>query len=349
MLGFFVAFAVKLPAVPLHTWLPDAHTQAPTAGVVILAGILIKIGAYGMIRFLVPLTPHAAFNFTSIAMGLAVASILYGAVLAYAQTDLKRLVAYTSVSHMGFVLLGIFSWNALALQGAVLEVVCHAFSTGALFMLVGFMQDRMHTREMDDMGGLWQTMPRMGGVAMVLALASLGLPGLGNFVAEFLILAGAWRVSQPATVLAAVGLVFATVYSLWIIQRAFHGRNQKEWRLPDLAPRELGAFATMIAALVWLGVYPQPLLNTFRQTLGGLQRQAVRTAVVERRRPRQATGAGGAVADARAVPPAHRVRGRRHDHARRRPPAAASSCSDWRRSSSCWRPPSHAATRPRSG
>jgi NADH-quinone oxidoreductase subunit M len=276
MLGFFAAFAVKLPAVPLHTWLPDAHTQAPTAGSVILAGILIKIGAYGMIRFLVPLTPHAAFTFTSVAMGLAVASILYGALLAYGQTDLKRLVAYTSVSHMGFVLLGIFTWNELALQGAVLEVVCHAFSTGALFMLVGFMQDRMHTRELDEMGGLWDPMPRMGGVAMVFALASLGLPGLGNFVAEFLILVGAWRVSQPATVLAAAGLVFATVYSLWIIQRAFHGPNQHSWRLADVTPREIGTFGVMIATLVWLGVYPQPLLSTFRQTYGQLHRQADR-------------------------------------------------------------------------
>ena len=162
MLGFFAAFAVKLPAVPLHTWLPDAHTQAPTAGSLVLAGLLIKIGAYGMIRFMVPLFPQAAFRAAPVFMGLAVLGILYGAVLAFAQHDLKRLVAYTSVSHMGFVLLAIFAWNTLALQGAVLEIVCHAFSTGALFAIVGLMQERLHTRDMDKMGGLWLTAPAPG-------------------------------------------------------------------------------------------------------------------------------------------------------------------------------------------
>ncbi len=228
MLGFFFAFAVKLPVWPLHTWLPDAHTEAPTAGSVLLAGVLIKIGAYGMLRFMVPLFPDAVRDFRTVALILAVIGIIYGAVMAYGQKDMKRLVAYTSVSHMGFVLLGVFAWNTLALQGVILQLVCHALSTGALFILVGGLQDRIHTRDMDQMGGLWQVAPRMGGTAMFFAMASLGLPGLGNFVAEFLILVGVWQVSHWAAVLGAVGLVFATVYALWMMQRAFQGEETHE-------------------------------------------------------------------------------------------------------------------------
>ena len=290
MLGFFAAFAVKLPAVPLHTWLPDAHTQAPTAGSLVLAALLIKIGAYGMIRFMVPLFPHAAFHAAPVFMGLAVLGILYGAVLAFAQHDFKRLVAYTSVSHMGFVLLAIFAWNTLALQGAVLEIVCHAFSTGALFAIVGLMSERLHTRDMDKMGGLWLTAPAMGAMTLVFALASLGLPTLGNFVAEFLILIGTWPVSEPATVLAAFGLVAATVYSLWIVQRVFQGRETPTAVIPDLTLREAGMLAAMAAPLLWLGVYPQPLLNTVRPGLAALQRVAVRAPAA----PASATGAAPA-------------------------------------------------------
>jgi NADH-quinone oxidoreductase subunit M len=275
MLGFFAAFAVKLPAFPLHTWLPDAHTEAPTAGSVILAGVLIKVGAYGMIRFMVPLFPDAVADFRTAAMALAVAGIIYGAVMAYAQTDLKRLVAYTSVSHMGFVLLGVFAWNTLALQGVVLQLVCHALSTGALFILVGGLQDRIHTRDMGRMGGLWQVAPRMGGTAMFFALASLGLPGLGNFVAEFLILVGVWRVSEWAAVLGAIGLVFATVYALWMMQRAFQGEEAHGRRFGDLAARETGMFAAMIAALVLIGFWPQPLIATARQSVTALERITV--------------------------------------------------------------------------
>ncbi len=272
MLGFFAAFAVKLPAFPFHTWLPDAHTEAPTAGSVILAGVLIKIGAYGMIRFMIPLFPQAAYQFRTVALVLAVIGIIYGAVMAYAQSDMKRLVAYTSVSHMGFVLLGIFAWNTLALQGVVLQLVCHALSTGALFILVGGLQDRIHTRDMGRMGGLWTIAPRMGGTAMFFALASLGLPGLGNFVAEFLILVGTWQVAKWAAVLGAVGLVFATVYALWMMQRAFQGEETHGWKLGDLVPRETAMFAAMIAALIAIGFYPQPLIVTARQTVDAVQK-----------------------------------------------------------------------------
>jgi NADH-quinone oxidoreductase subunit M len=281
MLGFFAAFAVKLPAVPVHTWLPDAHTEAPTAGSVILAGILIKIGAYGMLRFMVPLFPWAALHdFRTWGMIIAVVGIIYGAVMAYAQTDLKRLVAYTSVSHMGFVLLGIFAWTELALQGVVLEVICHAFSTGALFLLVGAMMERMHTRDMDRMGGLWDVVPRMGGTGLFFALASLGLPGLGNFVAEFLILVGTWQVARWAAVLGAIGLVFATVYALWLMQRAFQGKETHGWRFDDLRPREIGMFASLIAALVFLGFYPQPVIRTAQAPIGVARSQAGFTAQV---------------------------------------------------------------------
>jgi NADH-quinone oxidoreductase subunit M len=273
MLGFLAAFAVKLPVVPLHTWLPDAHTEAPTAGSVILAGLMLKTGAYGLLRFVVPLFPAEALDFAApLAMGLAVVSILYGALLAFAQTDLKRLVAYTSVSHMGFVLLGIFAWNRLALQGVVMQTVCHAITTGALFMLVGALQERLHTRDLSRMGGLWSPVPRMAAVTMVFALASLGLPGLGNFIGEFLVLVGTYRSSVAAACLASLGLIGASVYALWVMQRAFHGPTKLGgWKPADLGGREMAAMAAMIVMIVWLGLYPQPVFDTARLPLQHLQ------------------------------------------------------------------------------
>jgi NADH-quinone oxidoreductase subunit M len=264
LLGFFVAFAVKMPMFPLHTWLPDAHTEAPTAGSVVLAGLLLKTGAYGMIRFVLPLFPAAAGEIAPWAMWLGVAGILYGALLAFAQADLKRLVAYTSVSHLGFVLLGIFSGNALALSGAVLEMVCHGLSTGALFVIAGQLQERLHTRQLDRMGGLWSVAPRLSGAGLFFALASLGLPGLGNFVAEFLVLAGAYRVSPTASVAAAVGVLASTFYALRFVQRAFHGELVHRASVPDLHPREALILFPMVALLVLLGLYPRPVLDTFR-------------------------------------------------------------------------------------
>lgn len=271
MLGFFAAFAVKLPVVPFHSWLPDAHVEAPTAGSLILAGLLLKTGAYGFLRFMVPLFPEAVAAFAPLGMAMAVTGILYGAVLAFSQTDLKRLVAYTSVSHMGFVLLGIFAWNSLALQGVVIQMLCHGISTGALFILVGSLQERMHTREISRLGGLWSTMPRMGGAGLVFALASLGLPGLGNFIGEFLVLLGAYRVNTVMTVMATAGLVVAAVYSLWIIQRVFHGKREEEAKAADLSAREMSIMAVMIAAIVWLGLYPQPVFDTAGPALRSLQ------------------------------------------------------------------------------
>lgn len=273
-LGFFVAFAVKLPAVPLHTWLPDAHTEAPTAGSVVLAGLLLKTGAYGLLRFALPLFPAAARDFAPVGMVVGVVGILYGAILAFAQDDLKRLVAYTSVSHMGFVLLGIFAGNGPALQGVVMQMLCHGVSTGALFILVGALQERVHTRDLGRMGGLWSAVPRMGGAAMLFALASLGLPGLGNFVAEFLILLGTYRVNLTLAVLASLGLVAATLYALRLIQRAFHGPRLDADRPPDLRVREMAILTAMIVAIVWLGLFPQPVFDTAGPALRHAQRAA---------------------------------------------------------------------------
>ena len=274
MLGFFIAFAVKLPVVPFHTWLPDAHTQAPTAGSVALAGLVLKIGAYGMLRFVVPLFPQAAQDFTIVAMILAVVGILYGALLALGQTDLKRMVAYTSISHMGFVLLGIFAWNELALQGAVIIMLSHGFSAGALFMMVGDLQHRAHTRDLGRFGGLWATMPRMGGVGLFFAMASLGLPGLASFVGEFLVLMGAFQVNVPLTVLASLGLVAATIYSLWMMQKVYYGHHAEDRRLEDASGREMAIMASLIGATLWLGLYPQPVLTTSGNALAPMRQSA---------------------------------------------------------------------------
>jgi NADH-quinone oxidoreductase subunit M len=274
MLGFFVAFAVKLPVVPLHTWLPDAHTEAPTAGSVILAGLLLKTGAYGLLRFVIPLFPRAAHEFTPVALVLAVIGIVYGAVMAFSQTDLKRLVAYTSVSHLGFVLLGIFSWNPLALQGAIITMICHGLSTGGLFILVGGLQERIHTRDLERMGGLWTVAPRLSGAALFFSMASLGLPGMGDFVGEFLVLLGSYKISVAITVVASLGILASTFYAVRMVQRAFQGPNTQAWRFPDLTPREGLMIGTLIVGLLWLGLYPQPVFNKCESALDNLQRAA---------------------------------------------------------------------------
>jgi NADH-quinone oxidoreductase subunit M len=262
MLGFFLAFVVKLPAVPVHTWLPDAHTQAPTAGSVILAGILLKTGAYGLIRFVVPLFPEAALDFRWPAMLLGAISVLYGGYMAFAQSDFKRLVAYSSVSHMGFVLLGVFAGNLLALQGAVVQMIAHGFSSAALFMLAGALQHRLHTREMAQFGGLWMRAPRMGVVGLFFVVAALGMPGLGTFVGEFLVLLGAFQVDLVLTVVAAVGMVVAAVYALLLMQRTFQGQPKPDSAgIRDFGARELGVMVMMAAALVWLGLFPQTVLD----------------------------------------------------------------------------------------
>ena len=275
MLAFFTGLAFKLPAVPLHVWLPDAHTQAPTAGSVLLAGLLLKTGAYGMIRFLVPLFPDAAIAFSPVAMWLGVAGIIYGALLAFGQTDLKRLVAYTSISHLGFVLLGVFAWNRLALQGAVMQMLCHGVSTGALFVIAGSLQERLGTRSMAKMGGLWSRAPRIGGVAMFFALASLGLPGMGNFIGEFLVLVGTWSVNVAAAAVAILGLVASAVYALVMMEKVFFGEiDESERSVADFGGREMVVMSVMMAVIIWLGLMPQPVLDTSAPAVQAMQRSA---------------------------------------------------------------------------
>ena len=262
MLGFFAAFATKLPSVPVHTWLPDAHTQAPTAGSVILAGILLKTGAYGLIRFAVPLFPDASQAFATTAMFLGAASVLYGGLMAYSQSDFKRLVAYSSIAHMGFILLGVYAFNDWGVQGAIVTMIAHGFSTAALFMMAGALQHRLHTREMTAMGGLWVRAPRMGLMALFFVIASVGMPGLGNFVGEFLALLGAFQQNVPLTVAAAIGIVVAAVYGLSLMQRSFQGEpNPDIPKMRDFGGREMSVMVLMMAGLVWVGVYPQPVLD----------------------------------------------------------------------------------------
>ena len=271
MFGFLIAFAVKLPLVPVHNWLPDAHTQAPTAGSVILAGLLLKTGAYGLLRFVLPLFPEVSIQFAPFAMFLGVIGILYGAKLAFAQTDFKRLVAYSSVSHMGFVMLGVYSFNLLAYQGVVLQMITHAISTGALFIIVGLLSERLHTRNLDEMGGLWEQVPKMGGIAMIFVMASLGLPGLGNFIAEFLVLAGTFQASVLWTVLASLGLVASSIYALRIMQKVWHGKKEKEWEIKDYVPRELIILGSLILVIVWLGLFPQKIFSTVKSTMNYIE------------------------------------------------------------------------------
>ncbi len=275
MLGFLAAFVVKLPVVPFHTWLPDAHTEAPTAGSLILAGLLLKTGAYGLLRFVVPFFPQAVEQFAPWAMLLGVVGILYGAILAFAQTDLKRLVAYTSVSHMGFVMLGVFALNELALQGVVMQMITHGISTGALFIIAGILYERLHTRDITTMGGFWKKAPFMGTIGLVFVMASLGLPGLGNFVAEFLTLLGAWDANPLLTIFATIGLVAATIYSLRIMQKVFYGAVDPKVSLPDVTLREQLIMVPMVIFIVWLGFFPQPTLNTASKSIQNVLKEAV--------------------------------------------------------------------------
>lgn len=267
MSGFLAAFLVKLPVVPLHNWLPDAHSEAPTAGSLILAALLLKTGAYGLLRFIVPLFPSASVAFAPIGMALGVIGILYGAKLAFAQTDLKRLIAYTSVSHMGFVILGIFSFNELAYQGVVMQMIAHGISTGALFIMAGQISERLHTLDINKMGGLWDKAPFMGAIGLIFSMASLGLPGLGNFIAEFLILLGAFKANMLMSVLASLGLIAATLYSLRILQRVFFGNKNKDIIMNDLNIREKIVTASLVIVIVGIGFFPQPVFDIAKPAL----------------------------------------------------------------------------------
>ena len=262
-LAFFVGFAVKVPLVPLHTWLPDAHTEAPTAGSVLLAGVLLKVGTYGLIRFNLMFFPEASRYFATFVGILAVIGIVYGAINALIQSDVKRLVAYSSVSHLGFVVLGIFAFTQQSVTGGVLQMVNHGLATGALFLLVGMVYERTHTRELDAMGGLATTMPWLMGAFLFTAFASAGLPGLNGFVGEFLVIVGTFAVNNWLAIFAATAVVLAAIYLLWSYQRMAHGPVHEEFRLlPDVSIREVAVLAPVLALLLVLGVAPRLLTDS---------------------------------------------------------------------------------------
>jgi NADH-quinone oxidoreductase subunit M len=261
--AFAIAFAVKVPLFPVHTWLPDAHTEAPTGGSVFLAGVLLKLGTFGLVRYALPIFPDATVDWAPWLLAVAVVGILYGAVVALMQKDIKRLIAYSSVSHMGFVVLGTFALNATATSASVVQMINHGLSTGALFLLVGFLYERRHTRLIADFGGLARQVPVLAGLWLVVSLSSLALPGLNGFVGEFPILLGTFQANRTAAVLAAFGAVLAALYLLWAYQRMFHGPLEGEANrtTTDLRAREIGVLAPLVALIVAIGVYPKPLFD----------------------------------------------------------------------------------------
>jgi NADH-quinone oxidoreductase subunit M len=262
--AFLLAFAIKFPLFPLHTWLPDAHTDAPTAGSVILASLLLKTGAYGLIRFGYPLFPEAARAFTPVLYATAVFGIGYGAWVAFAQTDMKRLVAYSSVSHMGFVALGIAAWSPVALSGALLQMVNHGVTTGALFAVVGMLDERTGSREITSYGGIWGKVPLLSFFFLLFCMASAGLPGLNNFVGEFLVLVGSFRVSPVAASGAFLGIVLTLVYTVRLVQEVLFGKESKPLALSDLSMREGAVLAMLAIVAVYLGVHPGPVLDMLK-------------------------------------------------------------------------------------
>ncbi len=289
--AFFAAFAVKVPMWPVHTWLPDAHTEAPTAGSVILAAILIKMGAYGFLRFSLPLFPEAAKAMTPVMLTLSVVAIIYGAVICLAQTDLKRLIAYSSVSHMGFVTLGIFALNTQGVEGGILQMINHGVVTGALFLSVGIVYDRTHTRKIADYGGLATVMPVYASFFMVFTLAAIGLPATNGFVGEFLILLGGFTKSKLAGVLASTGIIIGAGYMLWLYQRIFFMEvNPKVSGLPDMNVREALSLIPLLILVLWIGVYPNAFLSYLhvsvshlleRVSSAGMQEAAAAKAIME--------------------------------------------------------------------
>ncbi len=274
-LAFALAFAIKVPMFPFHTWLPDAHVEAPTAGSVILAGVLLKMGTYGFLRFCLPLFPQASLTFAPWIIALALVGIVYGAWVSTVQPDIKKLVAYSSVSHLGFVVLGLFVLNAQGLVGGLIQMVNHGLSTGALFLMVGMVYERRHTRLIADFGGLWKVMPAYSALFLIVSLSSLGLPGLNGFVGEFLILVGAFQWNRTVAALATTGIIFAAVYMLWMYQRVVFGEVTREEnrRLPDLSLREWIVLAPVLALIVWIGVYPAPFTGLTEASVQALLAQ----------------------------------------------------------------------------
>jgi NADH-quinone oxidoreductase subunit M len=268
--AFVLAFAIKIPLVPVHTWLPDAHTQAPTAGSVILAGLLLKTGGYALLRFAFPLFPHAAQFFTPILLVLGLTGIFYAGWIALAQEDLKRLVAYSSISHMGLIVVGIAVWNLTTLSGSLLQMINHGITTSALFIMIGMLDERLHTRKLSELGGLWKTIPVWSGFFLFFSLASIGLPGLNNFVGEILILVGTFT-DRPWTAVAGfIGLLWTVVYGLRMLRKSLWGEAGHRPGIADLTLRELAILIPLCIGTLWLGLHPTPALELFGTALTGL-------------------------------------------------------------------------------
>jgi NADH-quinone oxidoreductase subunit M len=311
--AFALAFAIKVPMFPFHTWLPDAHVEAPTAGSVILAGVLLKMGTYGFVRFAMPLFPDAARGLAPLMIALAVIGIIYGALVAMVQPDVKKLVAYSSVSHLGFVMLGLFAMNTQGIQGGVLQMVNHGLSTGALFLAVGIIYERRHTREIAEFGGLSEVVPWFAALFLIVCLSSLGLPGLNGFIGEFLILLGAFRMNPVVAALSATGVILAAVYLLWMYLRVMFGpvTNEKNRGLRDLTAREFWTLAPVVALIIWIGVFP----NLFLRKLDGstaelMQRVRVTTLADGTRVPLESGSTLASRTEARRAVPATAERAR---------------------------------------
>jgi len=278
--AFALAFAIKVPLFPLHTWLPDAHVEAPTGGSIILAGVMLKMGTYGFLRFVLPFFPEKTAKYAGLLITLSVIGIIYGALVAWVQPDMKKLVAYSSVSHLGFCVLGIFALNQTSIEGSILQMVNHGLSTGALFLLVGVIYERRHTRLLADYGGLAETMPLYAVCFVIAMLSSVGLPGLNGFVGEFLILSGAFQTHPTAAILAATGVILAAIYLLWLIQKVFYGpvTNEENRNVREIAWNEIAALVPLAVFIVWIGVHPNTFLKkmspSVQQLLSQVQREA---------------------------------------------------------------------------
>lgn len=270
--AFALAFAIKVPMFPFHTWLPDAHVEAPTAGSVILAGVLLKMGTYGFIRFNLPLFPEASQQFAPLIIVLALVGIIYGAIVSAVQRDVKSLVAFSSVSHLGFVMLGLFTFNAQGISGGILQMINHGLSTGALFLLVGMLYERRHTRLIADFGGVAKVMPIYAAFMLIVMFSSVGLPGLNGFVGEFLILVGAFKVNVWYAAFAATGIVFSAIYLLWMYQRVMNGplTRDENKSLKDLSPREIALLVALVVLMLWIGVYPRTFLDPMMPSVASL-------------------------------------------------------------------------------
>jgi len=274
-LAFFASFAVKVPMWPVHTWLPDAHVEAPTAGSVILAAVLLKMGAYGFIRFSIPMLPQASVYFAPLIYTLSVVAVIYTSWVALAQEDMKKLIAYSSVAHMGVVTIGLFTFNEVGIQGGLFQMLSHGIVSGALFLIVGVIYDRIHTRDIDRYGGLADRMPTYAVIFMVFTMASMGLPGTSGFVGEFLVIVGALQVNFWLSLLGAMGMILGAAYMLYLYRRIIFGRLTKAdlMHILDLSPREVAVFAPLVVLTLWMGIYPSSFTRFFDASVSALVRQ----------------------------------------------------------------------------